>query len=70
MSDIPEFLTHGEAAKLLGVTRVTLTNWVRKGLVPVSRKSGARRVHRMADLLKAVRENCLTVSPEILEVNQ
>lgn len=64
---VPEFMTHSEAAALLGVNRYTLAKWRRKGLIPPARKSGARRIHRVSDLLKAVRENCLKVAPEILE---
>ncbi len=51
--EFTERLTRSEAAEFLGVSYVTLTQWIKKGLVK-ERGIGKKKYHLKSDLLRAV----------------
>lgn len=48
--DLPEELTTGQAAELLGVSRPTVVAWIDAGKIP-SRRAGTRRKLALKDIL-------------------
>ena len=54
-SNEPETLTVHEASKLLGVTELTIHNYIKKGLIPAS-KIGRRIVIKRIDIENALKE--------------
>jgi len=48
-----EFLTTKEVSKILGVTPVTLNDWVKRGIIPALR-IGTRIRYKKKDVLKAL----------------
>lgn len=53
--EIPEILSRKEVAELLGITLVTLDNWVKRSLIPASR-IGSRVLFKREDVYKALKD--------------
>jgi len=55
MQHLPRYLTLGQAARVLGVTRETLARWARVGHVPALKTPGGRWRFVEEDLILALR---------------
>jgi len=53
--DTPEYLTRKQVSELLGVSLVTLDNWVKRGMIPALR-IGYRVRFKKEDVQKALKE--------------
>ena len=62
---VPKFLTVPEAGRICGVSRNTVYNWVKKGVLDAYQTPGRTNLIRPGDLLIFMRENGMFV-PEML----